>query len=86
MNSLAFDVTDALLKPCKLGDMQCLSSATEQFLEKTSKGIPQYDIWPIDPLVVTSLDVIAPNDAGVVIRFKNLNITGLKNQQISDFQ
>ncbi|NP_001037074.2 hemolymph juvenile hormone binding protein precursor [Bombyx mori] len=77
---------DALLKPCKLGDMQCLSSATEQFLEKTSKGIPQYDIWPIDPLVVTSLDVIAPNDAGVVIRFKNLNITGLKNQQISDFQ
>lgn len=85
INLLLF-VTVSLLKPCLMKDLECLSKATEQFLGDTSKGIPNYDIRAIDPLIINSLDLEVDKDMGLKFSFKNLNVTGLRNQKISDFQ
>ncbi|XP_030022745.2 juvenile hormone-binding protein [Manduca sexta] len=76
----------ALFEPCSTQDIACLSRATQQFLEKACRGVPEYDIRPIDPLIIPSLDVAAYDDIGLIFHFKNLNVTGLKNQKISDFR
>ncbi|XP_013173218.1 PREDICTED: juvenile hormone-binding protein-like [Papilio xuthus] len=75
-----------LLRSCKIKDIECLSKSTEQFLEKTCKGIPEADIRAIDPLVIPALEYTAPDIGGVSLHFKNINISGLKDQKISDFQ
>ncbi|XP_068633845.1 juvenile hormone-binding protein-like [Battus philenor] len=75
-----------LLRSCKIKDIECLSKSTEQFLEKTCKGIPSADIRPIDPLVIPSLNYVVPEFGDVSIEYNNLNISGLRNQKISDFQ
>ncbi|KAJ0183229.1 hypothetical protein K1T71_001205 [Dendrolimus kikuchii] len=77
---------DSLLQPCQRSDITCLSQATEQFLEKTHKGIKEYDIRPIDPLLIKSLTLVADKDMGLSFYFTNLTVRGLKNQTISDFQ
>ncbi|KOB74128.1 Hemolymph juvenile hormone binding protein [Operophtera brumata] len=69
----------SLLKPCLMNDIECLSKSTEQFLENTSGGIPQYDIRAIDPLIIPSLEYLVDKDMGLKISFKNLNVTGLRN-------
>ncbi|CAH2047060.1 unnamed protein product, partial [Iphiclides podalirius] len=77
---------ESLLRSCKIKDIECLSKSTEQFLEKTCRGIPETDIKAIDPLVIPNLDQALSEDGAILLHFKNLNITGLKNQKISDFQ
>lgn len=79
-------VTGGLLRSCKIKDIECLSKSTEQFLEKTCKGIPEADIRAIDPLVIPALDYAAEDIGGISLHFTNINISGLKNQKISDFQ
>lgn len=69
-----------------MNDIECLSKSTEQFLENTCGGIPQYDIRAIDPLIIPSLEFIVDKDMGLEISFRNLNVTGLRSQKISDFQ
>nr|AFG17055.1 juvenile hormone binding protein [Omphisa fuscidentalis] len=76
---------DSLLQPCKIKDMDCLSSTTQNFLEKTCAGIPDLNIKAIDPLVIPELAYVVPQ-SDFVFNFKNLTITGLKNQKISDFK
>lgn len=77
---------DSLLHPCPRTDIQCLSQATEQFLENTHRGIKEYDIKPIDPIVISNLIHEAEKDMGLWFYFKNITVSGLKNQKISDFQ
>lgn len=76
----------SLLIACEVDDTECLSKTTQQFLEKTCKGIPEYDIKPIDPLFVPSIDIVLGDKAETVLHYKNVTITGLKNQQFSDFK
>ncbi|KAL0830512.1 hypothetical protein ABMA28_002675 [Loxostege sticticalis] len=76
---------ESLLQPCKIKDMDCLSSTTQNFLEKTCAGIPAYNILPIDPLVIPELTYVVPK-SDLTFHFTNLTITGLKNQKISDFK
>ncbi|XP_047531247.1 juvenile hormone-binding protein-like [Vanessa atalanta] len=76
----------SLLIACEMDDTECLSKTTQQFLEKTCKGIPEYDIKPIDPLFVPSLDIKLSDKAETILHYKNLTITGLKNQKFSDFK
>lgn len=80
-------LTAGLLTPCAIRDMDCLSHSTEQFLENTSKGIPEIDVKPLDPLILPGpLAYEVDKDMGLVFYFENLNVTGLRNQKISDFQ
>uniref|UniRef100_A0A2A4J409 Juvenile hormone binding protein n=1 Tax=Heliothis virescens TaxID=7102 RepID=A0A2A4J409_HELVI len=72
--------------PCYKSDIKCLSNATETFLEKTCNGYPNTEIKAIDPLVIPELKVVVDESMGLVFDFKNINIVGLKNQQISDFK
>ncbi|XP_023954312.1 juvenile hormone-binding protein [Bicyclus anynana] len=76
----------SLLTPCKVHDTACLSKSTQQFLEQTSQGIPQYDIKAIDPLFIDKLDIPIGDDLETVLHYKNININGLKNQQFSDIK
>ncbi|CAH2238390.1 juvenile hormone-binding protein-like [Pararge aegeria] len=76
----------SLLTPCKVDDTECLSKTTQQFLEKTCQGIPEYDIKPIDPLFIPDLDIVVGDDLETKLHYKNLTITGLKNQQFSDMK
>ncbi|KAH9630149.1 hypothetical protein HF086_004855 [Spodoptera exigua] len=76
----------APFEPCDKDDIKCLSAATESFLEKTCHGLPDYDIKAIDPLIIPELKYEVDPDMGLYFEFKNLNVTGLKNQQISDFR
>lgn len=69
-----------------MNDIECLSKSTEQFLENTCRGIPTYDIRAIDPLIIPSLDFEVDQDIGLKFSFKDLNVTGLRSQKISDFQ
>ncbi|CAK1585327.1 unnamed protein product [Parnassius mnemosyne] len=86
LSTSAFSDEDSLLRSCEIKDIECLSKSTEQFLEKTCKGIPEYDIRAIDPLEIPSLVHKLTDDGSISLHFKNLRITGLKNQKISDFQ
>ncbi|KAJ8716593.1 hypothetical protein PYW07_003220 [Mythimna separata] len=72
--------------PCYKDDIKCLSKATEDFLEKTYNGVAETQIKPFDPLIIPELNVVVDQAMGLTFDFKNINITGLKNQQISDFQ
>ncbi|CAG5028532.1 unnamed protein product [Parnassius apollo] len=76
----------SLLRSCEIKDIECLSKSTEQFLEKTCKGIPDYDIRAIDPLEIPFLNYKLTDDGSISLHFTNLRITGLRNQTISDFQ
>ncbi|XP_028173198.1 juvenile hormone-binding protein-like [Ostrinia furnacalis] len=74
-----------ILHPCKIKDMDCLSSTTQSFLGKTCAGIPAYNIKAIDPLVISELTYEVPQ-SDLVFHFKNITVTGLKNQKIADFR
>ncbi|XP_034829034.1 juvenile hormone-binding protein-like [Maniola hyperantus] len=85
-STCVFSDEGSLLTPCKVDDTACLSKTTQQFLEKTSHGIPEYDIKAIDPLIINCLEIVISDDLKTVLHYKNLNITGLKNQQFSDMK
>ncbi|KAJ8723373.1 hypothetical protein PYW08_003285 [Mythimna loreyi] len=75
-----------LFDPCYKDDIECLSKATESFLEKSYNGIPNTGIKPFDPLIIPELSVVVDEEMGLIFDFKNISVTGLKNQKISDFQ
>lgn len=80
------DISGSLLVACDMTDLECLGQSTNVFLENTCKGIKQYDIRPIDPYFISSLNVLADEDMKLWFHFKNLSVTGLKNQKIYDFR
>ncbi|XP_041979953.1 juvenile hormone-binding protein-like [Aricia agestis] len=77
---------ESLLTPCEIQDTQCLSKTTQEFLEKTSNGIPQYDIRAIDPLNIPSIDYVLIENPEAKMHLKNIKVVGLKNQQFSQFK
>jgi hypothetical protein len=74
----------ALLDPCAHRDSECISLNTEKFLDKTSAGIPEHNIKPIDPLSIEHVEYADPG-SDIVMHFKNTKITGLKKLKISNF-
>ncbi|XP_035450591.2 juvenile hormone-binding protein [Spodoptera frugiperda] len=76
----------APFEPCDKDDVKCLITAIESFFVKSSNGIPDIDIKAIDPLIIPELKYEVDPDMGLLFEFKNINVTGLKNQQVSDFQ
>ncbi|CAK1555363.1 unnamed protein product [Leptosia nina] len=76
---------EAFLTPCDITDTECLRKSTQKFLAKTAAGVPDYDIRAIDPMVLPSLDHLVNEEYGVWNHLKNLNIVGLKNQDLSKF-
>lgn len=76
-------LSGSLLDPCDVDDMACLSKSTEQFLNNTCKGIPQYDIRAIDPMVIPKIE---SDSETVKYTFKNVTILGIKDLKIADFK
>lgn len=77
-------VSDSLLRPCPVEDIPCLSETTEKFLDRTAAGIPELDIKAIDPIII---DMVCSKGMGdLMVHFRNVNITGLRKQKISDFK
>lgn len=77
-------ISDSLLKPCPVEDLQCLSETISNFLDRTASGIPDYNIKAIDPVIIDM--VCSRGMADLMVHFKNVNVTGLKNQKISEFK
>ncbi|KAL4713147.1 hypothetical protein ACJJTC_018792, partial [Scirpophaga incertulas] len=75
---------EALLSPCAHEDSECIRRNTEKFLDRTSAGIPEYDVRPIDPLLLGHVEYSNP-ESDVVLHFKNIRITGLKKLNINQF-
>ncbi|XP_022828051.1 juvenile hormone-binding protein-like [Spodoptera litura] len=75
----------APFEPCDKDDVKCISTAFQSFFEKTFNGVPNLDIKAIDPLIIPELTYEVDPDMGLLFEFKNVNVTGLKNQQILDF-
>ncbi|XP_049872281.1 juvenile hormone-binding protein-like [Pectinophora gossypiella] len=74
---------DQLLKPCHSQDIDCLRQTTQTFLDKSSSGIPQFNIVPIDPMAIASIEVqVAPEKT---VDLKEIAVTGLKNLRIDNF-
>ncbi|OWR52356.1 juvenile hormone-binding protein-like [Danaus plexippus] len=82
----AFSGGADLLTPCDVHDTDCLSKTTQEFLEKTSAGIPNYNIKRLDPLVIPKLEIKLSEKSEPVLHFKDLTVTGLKGQQFSGFK
>ncbi|XP_063535013.1 juvenile hormone-binding protein-like isoform X2 [Cydia strobilella] len=76
---------ESIAVPCSINDIDCLGKSLEKFLEKTHKGIPAWNIVAIDPLVIPSFDVVFDNE-GLIFKYKNLTVTGLRNQQLTGFK
>ncbi|CAH0399760.1 unnamed protein product [Chilo suppressalis] len=76
---------EALLHPCNPSDMECLNKATESFMSKTSVGIPEYGIKRLEPMELKHVEYADPA-SDLIFHFKNITITGLKDQKISDFK
>lgn len=69
---------------CAIEDFQCNSEASENFLEKTASGDVGLDIKPYDPFVIDSFT--SHRVEGVVAKFKNINVTGLRKQNVTEFK
>ncbi|XP_075975551.1 juvenile hormone-binding protein-like isoform X2 [Anticarsia gemmatalis] len=76
----------ALFEPCYKDDIKCLSTALEDFLSKTYGGVANYSLEAIDPYVISSLEVVADENMGLVFNFKNARLTGMKNMKILDYK
>ncbi|CAH0587010.1 unnamed protein product [Chrysodeixis includens] len=73
-------------EPCSKDDVPCVVKGTEDFLSATYKGIKEYDIKPLDPLFFPNLDVVVDEEIGLIFKFTNLNVTGLKNMKLLDYK
>ncbi|GBP78255.1 Juvenile hormone-binding protein [Eumeta japonica] len=78
--------TGGLLQPCSMSDMQCIRNTTQQFLEKTTKGIPAFNIKPIDPIIVPHAHYQRVPAHGMSCRINDTIIRGLRNLNITDFK
>ncbi|XP_026733876.1 juvenile hormone-binding protein-like [Trichoplusia ni] len=72
--------------PCYKDDINCLSAATEAFLEKTHNGVDGSQIKAIDPFIIPELEVLVDEEMGLLFKFTNLSVTGLKKLQILDYK
>lgn len=69
---------------CAVDDFQCNSEATKNFVKKTASGDAALGIKPYDPLII---DTLTSNRVdGVVAEFKNINVTGLRNQNLTEIK
>lgn len=70
--------------PCAIEDFKCVSEATESFREKLAYGNAAFDIKPYDPFII---DVVNSNLIdGTLAQFKNINVTGLRKQKITELK
>lgn len=67
-------------------DLECIGRTTQQFLNNTAMGIPEYGIHAIDPLLIPSFKYSFEPKAPIIHHLKNLTITGLKKLQITNFE
>lgn len=77
---------EAFLTPCDITDTECLRKSTQKFLAKTAKGVPEYDLRAIDPMVLPSVDHLVSEEYEVWNYLRNLTVLGLKNQDLSKFR
>ncbi|KAM3964896.1 hemolymph juvenile hormone binding protein [Aphomia sociella] len=71
-----------LTEPCEVTDLDCISRATQNFLDNTSVGIPQYDILKLDPLTIDTIEVIIEK---IKTTYHNLTVIGFNKQKLSHF-
>ncbi|XP_026748860.2 juvenile hormone-binding protein [Galleria mellonella] len=71
-------------EPCDVSDIECISKATQVFLDNTYQGIPEYNIKKLDPITIPSLEK-SIEKINLNVRYNNLKVTGFKNQKISHF-
>lgn len=76
---------EALLDPCEYKDVECLRRATHKFLDKTAAGIPEFSIMPVDPIYIQHVEYADPG-SDIVMHFMKITVTGLKKQNVTDFQ
>ena len=72
-----------LLKPCDSQNLRCLRKTTQDFLDRTSMGIPVINIVPIDPMAIADIQVeVAP---GKDVHLQEVAVVGLKHIVIKRF-
>ncbi|KAJ2950993.1 hypothetical protein O0L34_g5369 [Tuta absoluta] len=75
---------DDLIHPCNKDDTHCLTESAQNFLEKTSAGVPAFNLIAIDPF---HTDLIEDTfGTGEKITFSNVTVTGLKKLVVADFK
>ncbi|KAI8421648.1 hypothetical protein MSG28_009641 [Choristoneura fumiferana] len=77
---------DGLLVSCNRADIECLSKSTTTFLGRTYQGDARYGFVPIDPVNIPSRNVEFDDSVGIIYKYKNVIVKGLKHQTISDFK
>ncbi|KAI5634375.1 hypothetical protein NE865_12923 [Phthorimaea operculella] len=77
-------LADELIHPCKKDDTVCLNDSAQSFLEKTSAGVPAYNLIAIDPFHADHFEHTF--ESGEKVTFKNVTVTGLKKLVVADFK
>ncbi|XP_021192083.3 juvenile hormone-binding protein [Helicoverpa armigera] len=77
---------ESIFTACSKNDIKCLIKSTESFMANTFNGMPDNNMKATDPLIIPELKVVMDEDLGLASEFKNINITGLKNLQVTDFK
>ncbi|XP_026319225.1 juvenile hormone-binding protein-like [Hyposmocoma kahamanoa] len=75
---------DFQTRPCAVDDFQCINESFEAFMTKTASGIPALDVKANDPLMLDS--VVSNVFEGVVVHFKNVTVTGLSKQKLTEYK
>lgn len=76
--------SDFQIRPCAVDDFQCISEAFENFFTKTASGVPNLNIKPTDPLILESVN--SNIFKGVLVHFKNVNVTGLSKEKLTEYK
>ncbi|XP_047985279.1 juvenile hormone-binding protein-like [Leguminivora glycinivorella] len=76
---------EPLLKACHDRDLECLKKSTGLFLKWTHKGHPKFNMLPIDPQNIPSLDADF-SKSGLALEIGNMTVKGLRDQDIHQFK
>ncbi|KAI5723214.1 hypothetical protein M8J76_003035 [Diaphorina citri] len=75
------------LKPCHRSDPkvnECLKNAFNSIMTPLAKGVPQYGIVPLDPLLLKTFDIEQGKSGPIAIdlKFHDLNILGITSAKV----
>lgn len=85
VNSFIFNATADYINICSAKDAnleKCLIDSGHQLLQKLEKGIPEYEIPPVDPMAVPKLG-LQRTDLGMSLFLINSTHTGLASTKIN---
>ncbi|GBP43526.1 Protein takeout [Eumeta japonica] len=76
-------MTSDWIIPCKINDFDCQTKSAKEYVATFAQGIPALELPALDPLFLDELE----NDIkGLKMNCKNINITGMEDTEIENFQ